>query len=197
MSVIIAIKDKERVIIGADSQVTYGGSRKTLSNPNNYKVWAVHGVDHCLMAGVGSLRDLNILRVATGLVDELTTLKKELNFEYVVRHVVQHIMDELNKSKRLSDSEGFPVMRSAFLLAYENQIYQIERDGAVIEIDDFVAIGSGAPEAIGSLISTEGMEAKERIVRAIKSSVTNDLYVNYPIVMIDTIDNHTIIIKDK
>lgn len=49
MSVIIAIKKDDVVYLGADSYVTRGGSRMSLSNPNNYKIWKVRGVENCLM----------------------------------------------------------------------------------------------------------------------------------------------------
>ena len=41
MSVVVAIKKNDRIYMGADSQVSYGGTRSTLSNPNNYKIWAI------------------------------------------------------------------------------------------------------------------------------------------------------------
>ena len=44
MSVVVAIKEGDKVFIGADSQVTKGGTRTTLKNPNNYKIWKVDGL---------------------------------------------------------------------------------------------------------------------------------------------------------
>ena len=38
MSVVVAIKKNGKVLMGADSQVTSGGTRTSLSNPNNYKI---------------------------------------------------------------------------------------------------------------------------------------------------------------
>ena len=43
MSVVVAIKENKKIDIGADSQVTRGGTRRTLRNPNNYKVWKIKG----------------------------------------------------------------------------------------------------------------------------------------------------------
>ena len=62
----------------------------------------------------------------------------------------------------------------------------IHTDKSVIEVDDYVSIGSGADQAIGSLLSTEGETPKERIVKAIKSSAASDIYVDYPIILTDT-----------
>ena len=73
----------------------------------------------------------------------------------------------------------------------------INTDRAVIEIEDYVAIGSGADQAIGSLLSTEGQNPKERIVKAIKSSAASDIYVDYPIILSDTEDGDFEIVTEK
>lgn len=53
-------------------------------------------------------------------------------------------------------------------------------------LNDYVAIGSGSSEAIGSLLSTEGEDPKTRIIKAIKASAANDISVDYPIILTDT-----------
>ena len=42
MSVVVAIKQGEKVYLGADSQVTKGGTRQTLNNPNNYTSYKLY-----------------------------------------------------------------------------------------------------------------------------------------------------------
>lgn len=44
---------------------------------------------------------------------------------------------------------------------------------------------SESSEAIGSLLSTENDDPKIRIIKAIKASAANDIYVDYPIVLTD------------
>ena len=56
----------------------------------------------------------------------------------------------------------------------------------MIEIDDCIAIGSGANESIGSLLTSSGEEPVERIIKAIKASAAHDIYVDYPIIISDT-----------
>lgn len=73
----------------------------------------------------------------------------------------------------------------------------IHNDGGVIEIDDFVVIGSGKNEGIGSLLSTENDEPRERIIKAIKSSVASDIYVDYPIILIATESQEFEVITEK
>jgi ATP-dependent protease HslVU (ClpYQ) peptidase subunit len=186
MSVVVAIKENGRVTIGADSQVTKGGTRRTLSNPNNYKVWQVLGAENCMMAHVGLVREANVIRVARGLIPELAQLKDEIDFSFVVQHLVPALFEELAKYRVIKSGGEPPRLESSFIFAYKDKLFYISGNGTVIEVDDYCAIGSGECEAIGSLLSTEGEPCEERIKKAIKASAANDIYVDYPIVMTDT-----------
>ena len=190
MSVVVAIKKDGIIYMGADSQVSRGGTRTTLSNPNNYKIWSLSDVDNCLLGSVGTLRANNIIKVANDLIPEIVDIKNAVNFRFVVRHFVPRLMDELNDyNVLLKDKDDTPDMGADFLLAYHDRLYSIDRYGCVIEIDDFCAIGSGACEALGSLLSS--MDEKnpvERIKTAIKASAAHDIYVDYPIVISNTED---------
>ena len=85
----------------------------------------------------------------------------------------------------LTDKDA--VMDSTFLFGYKDKLYLLSWSGCVTEIDDCVAIGSGADEALGSLsTSMSEKNAEMRIIKAIKSSVLHDIYVNYPLILVDT-----------
>ena len=178
MSVVVAIKDKDKVLIGADSQVTRGSTRKTLNNPNNYKIWKVRGVNNCLMAHVGNVRDANIIRLMEHLVTDYDVFCNNIDYEYVVKSIVPDIVEELKKYGFIKNEKYFEGFDSRFIFSFEDQLYVINSDGCVLEVDDCVAIGSGELEAVGSLLSTEG-DPKERIIKAIKSSAASDIYVDF------------------
>lgn len=186
MSVVVAIKENGNVYIGADSQSTKGSTRITLRNPNNYKVWKVINSNNTLMASVGSARDANIIRVVPGIVDDYDEFYNRVDYKFVVKYVAPNIVKELRKAGFLSGGDYLEVMDSAYLFAYKDKLFLIDRDCCVLEIDDYVAIGSGASEAIGSLLSTEGESPRARIIKAIKASAANDIYVDYPIIITDT-----------
>ena len=187
MSVVVAIKKDGKVYMGADSQVSKGGTRLSLTNPNNYKIWKVKGVDNCLMGSVGNLRDACVVRVMRGLVREIDAIKDEVDFEYVVGRIVPMIREELIDYGYIKKDGVFEGFDSSFLFAYQDKLYYINSDASVIEIDDCIAIGSGSSEAIGSLLTSMNIEdSKERIIKAIKSSATHDIYVDYPIILSDT-----------
>lgn len=197
MSIVVAIKEDGKCYIGSDSQVTLGGTRITLKNPNNYKIWKVPSVDNCLMASVGNLRDACIIRTMDDLITEYNVYKNHISFDFVINKIVPDIIERLQKARYIKSDGVFDGMDSSFLFAFEDQLYEINTDGSVIEIEDYVAIGSGKNEAIGSLLSTEGHSPEERIIKAIKASATHDLYVDYPIIMANTDDREFEIITEK
>lgn len=199
MSVVVAIKKDGIIYMGADSQVSCGGTRTTLSNPNNYKIWAVRGVERCLMGSVGTLRANNVIKVANNLIPEIVDFKGGVDFRFVVRSIVPQLMSELDSYRVLCKSKNdTPDMTAAFLLAYRDRLYSIDSYGSVIEVDDFCAIGSGSCEALGSLLSSTSIEDPvERIKTAIKASAAHDIYVDYPIVISNTKDTEFKVYYEK
>ena len=186
MSVVVAIKENGKVTIGADSQCTRGGTRRTLSNPNNYKIWKVLDAENCLFAHVGLVREANVIRVARDLVPEMAQLKDGVDFSFVVKRLVPRMFFELEEYNAIKKGDNPPTFESSFLFAYKDRLFYISANATVIEIDDYVAIGSGECEAIGSLLSTEGEPCEDRIKKAIKASAASDIYVDYPIITTDT-----------
>ena len=73
----------------------------------------------------------------------------------------------------------------------------INTDGCVLEVDDYVAIGSGEDQAIGSLLSTEKEDPRKRIIKAIKASAASDIYVDYPIIVTDSESTEFEVITEK
>lgn len=197
MSVVVAIKHDNKIYVGADSQVTKGGTRSTLQNPNNYKIWKVKGVDNCIMGHVGVIRDANIVRLIDNLVTEYEQFKDVVDYEFVVKKVVPTIFEELKMYGYMKNDKYIDAIDSKFLFAYKDKLYTIFNDGCVIEVDDCIAIGSGSCEAIGSLLSTDNENPKERIIKAIKTSAACDIYVDYPIILTDTQDTKFDIITEK
>jgi ATP-dependent protease HslVU (ClpYQ) peptidase subunit len=197
MSVVVAIVRDGRVYLGCDSQVTRGTSRRSLSNPNNYKIWHIKGVNYCMLGAVGTVRESNIIKISSDLIDELAVIKEDINYDYVIKYMVPKLYDIVEKNKLLSKENDKYILNNSYLFAYRGRLFQIGTDGAVVEIDDFAAIGSGAPEALGSLTSTIKLNPELRIEYAIKASATNDIYVDYPIVIGNTTSKDFTVIFDE
>ena len=198
MSVVVAVKEKGKIIIGTDSQTSKGRTKITSSNINNLKVWKVKGVDNCLMALVGNKRNANVLRIMDDLISDYDVYKERIDFDFVVSSIVPDIINQLKEYNFIAVEKNYiSAIDSSILFAYKDKLYYINEDCCVIEIDDYIAIGSGCSEALGSLSTTEGINGKERVLKAVKASLSNDIYVDYPIAIADTEEMEIAIVTEE
>ena len=195
MSVVLAIKSGDAIYLGTDSQVSYGGTKKLITNPTSFKIWRPAGHKHLIVGGVGALRDLNILSTVDVWFDEIEvtgaeTKEFELDFAYVVRTLAPAIRAELERYT----PQGSEPSSSSFVFAYKDKCYEIAPCGSVNELaydGDFVAIGSGGTitTAVYSAIQDlEDMPLKEKMIRSLAQACEDDLY---PILLMDTASSHT------
>ena len=196
MSVIVGIIHDGAVYLGADSQLTKGGTKKITKHPNNRKIWHPDGRNHLLVGSAGLLKGINVIKSINGIIDQRTLSENNLNYSYVVQSVARRIMDNMEEAKLLDSKDYIPKMQNEFLLANNDELFMIGSDGSVLQIDDFTAIGSGSVEAIGSLLSTEGQEPIIRIVKSIEAAIQNDIYVSYPIVIMNTKNDDVVVISE-
>ena len=184
MSVAIAIKDKDKVYLAADSQCTCGESKLTLSNPNNYKIWKTKGLNNSIMCHAGSCRDLGIIKF-NNFIPETRAMRGDIDIEFVQGEMAYEMFDVLKEHDFIETNEG-PHMASAYLFAYKDKIYEITQCMYVLEIDDYIAMGSGRDSAIGSLAATVGEPIETRLLKAVIAASNIDIYVSYPIIITDT-----------
>lgn len=196
MSVVIAIKGKDCVYMGCDSQVTIGSGKRTLKSVNNFKIWKVDGFPNCLMGGVGNFRDLCFLRCTPEIIPQTCLLTNSLDYATVVTQIVPTIWQTLvaygvyqDKPLVPDENRGTGALGSQFLIACGTNLYNIGADGTVEEIEDYIAIGSGDDLANGSLKTTEdsNLSPEERIAAAIDAASRGNAYVSNPIIVADTV----------
>ena len=169
----------------------------SFSNQNNYKIWKVRGVENCLMESVGSIRDSCAIRVMGSLVREIDTIHGDVDFNYIASRIEPMLREELKGHEFIEKDKPYSSMDSRFIFAFKDKLFTLEY-GAVIEHSNYVAIGSGECEAIGSLLSSDENERPiDKIIKAIKSSAAHDIYVDYSIILSDTKYTKLEIIKDK
>lgn len=190
MSVVVAIRDEDKIWLAADSQITSGWTKGLLLSQNSFKIWKNQmGIN---MGGVGSLRDLNILSTSDEqFINESDILKNNINFKSIVRETVPKIFKELDKFGRLAREDGITYSQSAFMIAHGQECYIIEQDGAVRELYDMFAIGSGGDIAESSytILRDTDLPPKEKAIKTVMSSCERDLFVDYPIVITNTKTN--------
>lgn len=184
MSVVIAIKENDKVYLAVDSQCTCGVSKVTLTNPNNYKIWKTKGLDHSFMCHTGMCRDIGVVKYNC-FISEKRRMLGDIDIDFVQGKMIFDMYDAL-KERNFTDDENGPHMASEFLFAYRDKIYELSRGLFVLEIDDYVALGSGRDSAMGSLAATVGEPVEERLLKAVVAAQNIDLAVGYPIIITDT-----------
>lgn len=190
MSVVIAIKENGVTYMAADTQVSFGDSKRHLKSDSLQKIWAVADIPHCIMGGVGLARDLNLIRYCTSeLVPEASILKNEINVGTIMLNTVPVIFESIrNYTQLVTGCDKDIPISSEFVLAYKDKVFDIAPDGTVEEIEDYIAIGSGADAALGSLKHTIDEPIYDRLIKALDAAAESNLYVSEPYVYIDTKD---------
>lgn len=181
MSLIIAIKEKDRVVIGADTQTTSGDVYIKCYSPNNLKIWNVEK-NNLVFAHCGNKRDSNIVKLIKDY-----EFDGELTFEAVVHSILPRIKKELDEYKyNVADEHGNLMFDSKFIVASKNNAFLIDSNGCVLEIENYIAVGNGEDEALLLLDFTKEKKAEERIIEIIRAVSNRHLYVGSDVVIVDT-----------
>ena len=181
MSLVIAIKDKDRIILGADKQGSLGNRKDHTAT----KVWEVKGFDSCAMGGVGYARANQIMQYIGGLLDKNMFDENEgIDEEFVVSLLaptIQATLENYGVSMDGHDPEAqvtIKAMPNTFIFAYKDRAFVIDRDLTVSEVTDYAAIGSGAEIARGSLYSSKDKNPFQRITEAIEAAALETMFVD-------------------
>ena len=183
MSLVIAIKEKDRIVLGADKQSSAGGTK----DHTNTKIWRLDELPGAVMGSVGSARASQIIQYAN-IIDK-NLLGKELDTEFIVRVLAPTIAGGLKANGIVVDSSDgakCDLMPNAFIFAYKDKAWTIWHDLSVSEIDEYFAIGSGSEVARGALFATPDRDPFERIVTGIEAAAESTLYVDNGIDLLAT-----------
>lgn len=195
MSVVVAMKSKNGVILGADSQITMGGVSKTSMCNSNYKIWHPNEYANIVIGSVGSVRELNIIKSTKDLIEEVRYIKKDIDFDYIVNDLVSKMRKTVIDKKAVEDDKKAFRFNNNYIIAIDDKLYQIQNDCSVIEIDSYTAIGSGSNEALACLHNNNG-DVQESVVNAVKSAIKNDIYVGGPVIVTNTNELKVSVVKN-
>lgn len=195
MSLVVAIKTDQGIVMGCDSQVSFGNNKYRLTNDESCKIWNIINCPYGLMGGVGFLRD-NQLISAHPIINPERIITDSIDFDYVVCDLYSCLCDILESYHRISleprcdESGNFipPILNNEFIFAYKDKAYEISQEGCVRSIDDYLVIGSGADVAVGVLDNNQDKTPEDRIVEAISTCYKNTLYVDNNVVLFYTYD---------
>ena len=185
MSLVIAIRDKERFILGADKQASLWNSKGHSAT----KVWYTE-YEGCCIGSVGYARAAQVIQYIRGLLDAAGFGKESLNDEFIHLQLPRTIYDTLKMHGVVVETPDQPFMLpNEFLIAYKDRCWKIGQDLTVTEVEDYDAIGSGQDIALG-VIETSHMYNEKNpyqiITNAIDVAAEKTLYVDHEIEFVET-----------
>ena len=187
MSLVIAIKDKDRVVLGADKQVSTGDSKEHTYT----KIWEVEELPGAIMGSVGAVRGSQIIQYSN-IIDKNLINVENLSTDFIICSLVPTIIAGLKQNGvNLEAKEDLTceMMPNQFIFAYKDKAWVIGNDFSVSELYEYFAIGSGSDVAKGALFATEDKNPFERIVTAIDAAAETTLFVDHGIDLLVT-ENH-------
>lgn len=192
MSVIVAVKDNDRFILGSDMQITCGDSK----THDAIKIWNVPGLDGAIMGGVGLNRASQILQYKQFLDRNDFQDEEDINTAFIVNSVTPCIVQALtdggvSTAVSPSDATAQVMLPNSFIFAYKDKAWLIYNDLSVSEITDTYTIGSGSEIAKGVLFAATEYGEKnpfKKISMSIDAAATNTTGVDNNIDFLTTDD---------
>uniref|UniRef100_A0A7J3Z718 Proteasome subunit beta n=1 Tax=Ignisphaera aggregans TaxID=334771 RepID=A0A7J3Z718_9CREN len=164
----VGLKVNSGVVVGAEKRVSYGGYIVSRAGKKVFKI-----SDRMAIA-------------AAGLVGDMQTLHRILSAEIMYRELITSTKMRIRSAAKLLSAilysyKLMPFISEIIFAGYDDEgyhLYVLDPVGSVIE-DDYAAVGSGAPIAIG-IIEAEyqkDLELEKAIdlaIKAIKSAISRD-----------------------
>ena len=119
MSLVVAIKDKDRIVLGADKQVSTGDSKAHTST----KIWQVEELPGAVMGSVGSARASQVIQYSN-VIDRNLVNEADLSTDFIICSLAPMIAAGLkqngisleNKEENVCD-----MMPNSFIFAYQDR----------------------------------------------------------------------------
>lgn len=198
MSLVIAYKQNNRFILGADKQASCGYNKKVHTATKIWKAF-INDTDYYCMGAVGSARGAQIMANVQGLMDGVSFANKTLPDAFINITLPRSIYETLkNNGLDLaveSDEDGKSLyLPCAFFFAYKDRCWYIGQDLTVEEVETYMAMGSGEECAAGSIDTSVMYKEKNPfriITTAIDIAAERTLYVDHEIDFVTTEDKST------
>ena len=178
MSVIVAVKEKGVVYMGADSQTTMGLRKHNGLNETAFKITRFeNGVLVGFCGRVAAKQSILSM-------EDVFTLDKEggLNKKHIVKEIVPKLVDKM----QLIGDEDSGALDVSILLAYKDNLYRITSGLDVIRLNECGKSGAGADFTNWYLYGEKILPVRERILKALVASAKRTESVGGPYVLIDT-----------
>ena len=176
MTIVVAVKKQNRVVMAADTMTSRGSERMPLENGVADKIVPA---GKSLIGGAGWVIYDTILRdhlTRTGtprLRDEAEIYRYFVRFWRTLRERYSYVNDQPTEEK-----QPFADLDADFVVANEHGIFEVGPDMAVVRCERYVAIGSGARYALGALHALWDAvhDAAELARRACEAAIAFDVH---------------------
>jgi hypothetical protein len=167
MTIIIGIRDKKKVYLGADSCIGGGQSHYVRATGKLFRLGG-------LIIGLSGYSRIGQLMRYLPTDTFPATLPKSI--EAGEAFLVQAFLPVFHKALRdagamLRGKEGEDSIQSNAIIAWGNQLFEMGPDFYFARLaDDYQAVGAGCDIACGSLFSTKGQPPKQRLRTALEAA---------------------------
>lgn len=137
------------------------GIRK--ESQSSIDIWKIEEGDNAMMSGIGNVYEIDVVRQYNDLMRNIRMYRQKIS-DYLSDILLPKITRDLKSA--LSRHHGF---RSCYVFAYRNQLFKIESNGEIKDIQSYVVLGDHACKAEASLYKTIGFPPELRIQKAFES----------------------------
>jgi ATP-dependent HslUV protease subunit HslV len=176
MSIAVAVRTAEEIVLATDSKRTFGGGAVPAENLRDIKM---RKVGNAYVATTGWGVYTNILDDYLGrgrhpqLNDSASIFSFFRNFWKALHQRYAFVNDQCSET-----DSPFGDLDASFLVASESGIFYVACDMSVTEFDQYYAVGSGAGYALGAMHALYGgRQSAEAIARrAVTAASALDIY---------------------
>jgi len=177
MSIAVAVKKNDEIVMATDRQTIFGSSRVPFDNLTTEKI---HEVGSALLATTGWGLYENILDDILARSKNLRLTNRTTIFRFFMRlwrelhDKYPFVRDQCDKD----DDSPFGSLDSSFLIANQSGIYHVGSDMSVTYFEKYYAIGSGADYSLGALHSlySRRLDAAGVASQAVEAAVAFDVH---------------------
>jgi ATP-dependent protease HslVU (ClpYQ) peptidase subunit len=176
MSIAVAVKCRDRVVIACDTKRTFGSGEVPESNLTDVKVRKV-GPAYLAITGWGLysniLDDYLRTRRNARLADQHSIFAFFRVFWKDLHERYSFVSDQ-----RHDDESPFGDLDASFLIANSHGIFSVACDMSVTQFEQYYAIGSGAPYGLGAMhtLYKEDGDADAIARKGVAAAIALDLY---------------------
>lgn len=175
MTVAVAVKKGDRIVLAADSLVNFGGQRY---DPRNCRFRKIHLVGDSVIAWAGWSLYSELLEAHLQASPPPSLTSEGDVFSFFIRFW-RTLRDDYSMRGPNTDAEHpFADLYSTFLLVNRHGLFRVSSDMDVTEFQEYAAVGSGSKYALGALrvLYDASDDVSAIATRAVQVGIDFDVY---------------------